>query len=163
VTRRLRKTPVTVAVLAAFALVAGVLTAATAHADPVEHVQNGTFDSGPAPWWWTSNAPAEVVAGELCAPIPAGTTNPWDAILGYNDIPLTDGVAYTFAFTASANPPATIRANVQLGVEPWTTAFSQDIPIGAAQAYTYTFASNTTSPGGQIAFQVGGNAEAFTL
>ena len=162
-TRRLRKTPVTVAVLAAFALVAGVLTAATAHADPVEHVQNGTFDSGTAPWWWTGNAPAEVVAGELCAPIPAGTTNPWDAILGHNDIPLTDGVAYTFAFTASANPPATIRANVQLGVEPWTTAFSQDIPIGAAQAYTYTFASNTTSPGGQIAFQVGGNAEAFTL
>ena len=144
-----------VAVAAALALVAGVVTAATAHADPVEHVQNGTFDTGTAPWWWTSNAPAEVVGGELCAPIPAGTANPWDAILGHNDIPLTDGVAYTLSFDASADRPATIRANVQLGVEPWTTALSQDIQIGERQTYTYTFTSNTTSPGGQVAFQVG--------
>jgi len=158
-----RKTPITVATVAALALAGGVLTAATAHAEPTEHVQNGTFDAGTAPWWWTENAPAEVVDGQLCAPIPAGTVNPWDAILGQNDIPLIDGAAYTFSFTASADPPATIRANVQLGVEPWTTAFSRDIQIGAAQTYTFDFTGNTDSAGGQIAFQVGGNAEAFTL
>jgi endoglucanase len=151
------------AAVAAAAFTAVGLTAATANAEAVEHVQNGTFDSGTTPWWWTGNAPGSVVDGAMCAPIPAGTTNPWDAILGQNDIPLTDGTAYTLSFSALADQPVTIRANVQLGVEPWTTAFSRDIPIGAAQTYTYTFTSNVDSPGGQIAFQVGGNAAAFTF
>ena len=168
------KRPVLAAALAAALSVTALSAlgpAAPARADPVEHIVNGTFDSGTAPWWWTGNAPASVVAGQLCAPIPGGTVNPWDAILGHNDIPLVNGGSYTLRFTASASAPAggppaapvTIRANVQLADPPFSTAFSRDQAIGAAQEYSYTFTSGIDSPAGQLAFQVGRAAEPWTL
>src|SRR5882762_10508915 len=90
-----RRAAVGLAGTVAAALAVTGLTGYTAHAATtsasVNQVQNGTFDSGTDPWWWTGNAPASVVNGQLCATVPGSTTNPWDAIIGQNDIPLING------------------------------------------------------------------------
>lgn len=136
----------------------------TVNADQVEQVVNGGFDTGTAPWWWTGNAPGAVVDGRLCAPVPAGTTNPWDAIIGQNEIDLAAGQSYTFAFTASASVPATIKANVQLADSPYTAELSQQVPLTAtATRFQYQFTSGLATAKGQVAFQIGGNADSFTF
>ncbi|MGH3994783.1 MAG: carbohydrate binding domain-containing protein, partial [Pseudonocardiaceae bacterium] len=81
---------------------ASTATTAIADAGP-EQIVNGTFDAGTAPWWWTGNAPATVIDGRLCAEVAGGTSNPWDAIIGQNDLQLQAGESYTFAFDASAS------------------------------------------------------------
>ncbi|WVK83419.1 glycoside hydrolase family 9 protein [Dactylosporangium sp. AC04546] len=140
------------------------MTASAAYAEPAEQIVNGTFDSGTDPWWWTGNAPASVVNGRLCAAIPAGTANPWDAIIGQNAINLQAGESYRLAFEASATVPVTVRANVQLADPPYTQELSA-LPALTAEpqqfSYTFTAAADTTA--GQVAFQVGGSATAWTL
>ena len=150
------------------ALVAAVLvvpmTASAAFADPAEQIVNGTFDSSTDPWWWTGNAPASVVQGRLCAAIPAGTTNPWDAIIGQNAIVLQAGESYKLAFTASATTPVTVRANVQLAAPPYTQELSAAPALTAEpQAFSYTFTAAADTDAGQVAFQVGGSPVAWTL
>jgi endoglucanase len=153
---------------AALALVAAGLTvglvAAPAHGAVVEHIDNGTFDGATAPWWSTANTPVAAVDGRLCAEVPAGTANPWDAGIGHNDVPLVDRAAYTLTFTASASPAATVRANVQLNEDPFTTALSREIALTAEpRTFTYEFDGNLDSANGVFTFQLGGGAEAFTL
>ncbi|HEU5108065.1 MAG TPA: glycoside hydrolase family 9 protein, partial [Micromonosporaceae bacterium] len=151
---------------AALALaVAGLgLAAAPASAAPVEHIDNGTFDSSVAPWWNTENTPTSVVDGRLCAEVPAGTANPWDAAIGHNDIPLADGDPYTLRFTASADAPVTARVNVQLNEAPYTTALSREVALTTEpQTFTYAFDGNLDSANGALTFQVGGGATAYTL
>ncbi|WP_433081025.1 glycoside hydrolase family 9 protein [Dactylosporangium sp. CA-052675] len=153
-----RKLPIAIAA----ALLVVPLSASVAHADPAEQVVNGTFDNGTDPWWWTGNSPASVIDGRLCANIPAGTTNPWDAIIGQNAITLQAGESYRLAFSASASVPVTVRANVQLADPPYTQEISeapQLTPQPQDFGYTFTAAADTT--GGQVAFQVGGSASAY--
>ncbi|HEV2779181.1 MAG TPA: glycoside hydrolase family 9 protein [Actinophytocola sp.] len=145
-----------------------VLVAATlapgARADEVELIRNGTFDAGTAPWWWTGNAPATVVDGRLCAEVPGGTTNPWDAIIGQNDLPLQAGESYEFSFDASASAPVGVLAKVQLQVEPWTERLSRPTVLGPEpQHFSYVFTSDVDSPVEQVAFQIGGSAQPWTL
>ncbi|WP_432832179.1 glycoside hydrolase family 9 protein [Dactylosporangium sp. CA-092794] len=155
-----RKLPLAVAA----ALLVVPLTGSAAFADAPEQIVNGTFDSGTDPWWWTGNAPGSVVDGRLCATIPAGTTNPWDAIIGQNQISLQAGESYRLTFSASASVPVTVRANVQLADPPYTQEISE-APALTPQAqdfgYTFTAAAGTTA--GQVAFQVGGSATAWTF
>src|SRR5690349_11938427 len=80
--------PVLIALAAVAGLVSTSLTAAAASADPPEQIVNGTFTSGHAPWWGTGNITLDSSSGELCADIPGGTTNPWDVIIGQDNIPL---------------------------------------------------------------------------
>src|SRR5438552_18763962 len=75
----------------------------TAYADDAEQIQNGTFDNGTAPWWWTGNLAPAVTDGQFCTTVPGGTTNPWDAIIGQNDLTLQNGVSYALPFTATAS------------------------------------------------------------
>jgi endoglucanase len=153
-----------VAVLAA-ALLALPLSAVPAHAAPVEHILNGTFDSGTAPWWATSNTSLTADAGRACANVPAGSVNPWDVSIGHNDIPLIDGAKYTLTFSASASTATTVKANVQLNEAPFTAALSRDVALTpTAQTFTYAFTAGLNSTNGTLTFQLGApNAFTFCL
>jgi endoglucanase len=141
------------------------LTASAAQADEVEQVKNGTFDNGSTdPWWWTGNVPASVVDGQMCAAVPAGTVNPWDAIIGQNDIPLISGESYTLSFTASATITKNISANVQLADPPFTAEIAQPTLLSPTpQTFSYTFTSIQETARGQVAFQIGGASEPWTF
>ncbi|OLF12882.1 glycosyl hydrolase family 5 [Actinophytocola xinjiangensis] len=146
------------------ALVAATLFPSAAAAQPPELIDNGTFDSGTAPWWWTDNAPASVVDGQLCAQIAGGTVNPWDAIVGQNDLALQAGETYELTFDASASAPVGVLAKVQLQVDPWTERLSAPTILDTApQTFSYTFTADTDSAADQVAFQVGGSAQPWTF
>ena len=150
-------------ILVAALLAIPVSAAAPAYAAPVEHIVNGTFDSGTAPWWSSANTSLTVNGGRACADVPAGSVNPWDVGIGQNDIPLIDGANYTLTFTALASIPVTIRANVQLNESPYTAPLSRDIALTpTAQTFTYTFTSGLDSANGSLTFQVG-VPDAFTF
>jgi endoglucanase len=146
------------------ALVGGFLTAPTATADPVELIRNGTFDSGTAPWWWTGNAPAAIADGKLCAEVAGGTVNPWDAIIGQNDLTLQAGESYELSFDASASVPVGVLAKVQQQTEPWPERLSRPAVLGPdPQHFSFAFTSTVDSGIEQVAFQVGGSATPWTL
>ena len=136
-----------------------VRTSASADATGPEQVDNGTFDTGSAPWWSTANVPVAVSNGQLCATVPAGTTNPWDAIVGHNDIPLVKGETYQLSFDASATPGHVARALVGLAVDPYDAYFSDNPSLtGTMTTHTYTFTASTDTAQGQVAFQLGGGS-----
>ncbi|CAG7618055.1 Cellulase 1 [Actinacidiphila bryophytorum] len=153
-----------VAGLVGAALVAPAGAAAAAD-DPPEQIVNGDFSDGStAPWWWTENNPATVVDGRLCADIPEGTANPWDAIIGQSDLPLIAGESYTLSYTATASVPVTITTNVQMAVDPYTTELSEhDQLTDTAVPISHTFTAKADNDAAQLAFQVGGSSHAFTL
>jgi endoglucanase len=131
--------------------------------DP-EQVENGGFEEGTSGWFTYGTTTAGVENGQLCADVPGGLANPWDAGIGQNGVALVQGAEYSFSFRASADPPSTVRAAVQLGEEPWTAALSETVAITATSTvYTYTFTSPVGSENGQVVLQVGGNAAAYRL
>jgi endoglucanase len=151
--------------LAAVLLLSGLAAPAYA-AEPVELIVNGSFDSGSAPWYAYGTAatnPGSVVGGRYCADVAGGLANAWDAGIGENDLTLVSGASYTLKFTASASAAASITANVQLGVEPYTAELSQTVALGASQTYTYTFTAASNTDKAQVAFQLGGNADPYTI
>src|SRR3954447_18346338 len=137
---------------AAIVLVAALtaVTPGTAHADEVEQVKNGTFDSTTDPWWSTPGMPMTLTDGQACVDVPGGTANAWDVAIGQNDIPLVKGQSYRFTFTTTADHP--VRAIVGLAVAPYDTYFEAP-PAGG----TFTSAVDTTQ--GQVAFQLGGSPD----
>ncbi|GLW06263.1 endoglucanase [Microtetraspora sp. NBRC 13810] len=150
------------AVVAALALAAlSAPLAPPAAADPgPEQIVNGGFDGGTAPWWHTPNTSFEVDDGRLCADIPGGTANPWDVIIGQDDVALVRDETYAYSFTASAVPAATVRALVQLPVDPYTQYVAGNPQLGASGgAHSFTFTSPVDLPNAQVAFQLGGRAE----
>ncbi|KAF4407609.1 MULTISPECIES: carbohydrate binding domain-containing protein [Streptomyces] len=155
------------AVLALTGLACGALAAPAAAAGQAagpELVVNGDFEEGvTAPWWWTENNPASVEDGQLCADIPGDTVDPWEAIIGQDDIPLAAGEVYTLTYTATATADVTIRVNVQEAEEPYATELTSDDEIGAeAEPVSHEFTAQSDNDAAQLAFQVGGN-DAFTL
>jgi endoglucanase len=148
----------------AAALVFSGVAVSTAYADDAEQIQNGTFDSGTAPWWWTGNLAPAVTDGQFCTTVPGGTTNPWDAITGQNDITLQNGVSYALSFTASASKAVGVLANVQMADAPFTQQISQPVTLGTTpQTYSYVFTSNVDDAHHQVAFQIGGSADPWQL
>lgn len=139
--------------------------APVAHADDAyERVLNGTFDTTKAPWWSSGNTPSRVDGGRLCADVPAGTVNPWDSMLGENDIPLEAGQSYTLKFTATATADVTIRAGLGLAVAPSTTMFSKSAAVTSTpKAFTFTGTSSLSTLRGQVNFQFGGAAKPYTF
>ncbi|MEV4276403.1 glycoside hydrolase family 9 protein [Actinoplanes xinjiangensis] len=161
---RRRRVTTSLAAGTAATLALTLLTAAAASAEPVQHIPNGTFTSGTTGWWSTENAPISVVDGRLCAQVPGGTANAWDVSLGHNGVPLIDGAAYALSFRASASAAVSIRANVQLNEEPYTTALSRTVALTAeAQTFEYEFTAGLDSPNGTLTFQLGGSTDAFTF
>ncbi|MDX3135328.1 glycoside hydrolase family 9 protein [Streptomyces europaeiscabiei] len=154
--------------LALTALLAAALTAlptGPAQAEEVEQVKNGAFDTTTAPWWTTGNVTAGLTDGHLCADIPGGTTNRWDAAVGQNDITLVKGESYRFSFSASGTPQGNVlRAIVGLSAAPYDTYFEVIPQLNVSgDSYSYTFTSPVDTAQGQVGFQVGGNAAPFTF
>ncbi|MEV0970225.1 glycoside hydrolase family 9 protein [Microtetraspora glauca] len=147
-------------ILAAAALAATCLTGAPAMADGPEQIANGTFDTTTEPWWHTGNLAFDLDGGRLCADVPGGTANPWDAIIGLNDIPLVKDETYAFTFFATATPGKVAKALIQLPVDPYTQYLSANPELSVSgNTYAYTFTSPVDLPNGQVAFQIGGSAE----
>ncbi|MPY50523.1 glycoside hydrolase family 9 protein [Streptomyces acidicola] len=159
--KRRRTTLLSVTALLAAALTA--LPAGPAEAEEVEQVKNGTFDTTTAPWWTTSNVTAGLSDGRLCADIPGGTANRWDAAVGQNDITLVKGESYRFSFTASGAPEGNVlRAIVGLSAAPYDTYFEVSPRLSVSgDAYSYTFTSPVDTTQGQVGFQLGGGTDPF--
>ncbi|MFY0580990.1 carbohydrate binding domain-containing protein [Cystobacter fuscus] len=118
--RPTRAAPFRAPVVLALAATALTWVPAPALAQAPEQIVNGTFDSGHAPWWGTSNITLDSSSGELCADIPGATVNPWDVIIGQDNVPLVAGETYRYSFVATAAPDFSGRALIQLPVDPWT-------------------------------------------
>ncbi|MPZ26671.1 MAG: glycosyl hydrolase family 5 [Micromonosporaceae bacterium] len=152
--------------LAATTLTITLAVGAPAHAqdDPPELIVNGDFTDGTAPWWWTGNLAAGAADGQLCTEVPGGTTNPWDAIIGQDNLPLQAGESYRFAVTASASRPVTVRALVQQPVDPFPTQLDERPLLGPdPQTFEFGFTSTVDWDDAQVAFQIGGQAEPWTF
>ncbi|MEV0379297.1 glycoside hydrolase family 9 protein [Nonomuraea sp. NPDC050643] len=135
-------------------------TAAQAADEGPEQIVNGTFDAGTAPWWGTANLTLAVDDGRLCADIPGGTTNPWDVIIGQDNLPLVEGESYAYRFFAAATPAKVGRALIQLPVDPWTQYLSAAPEMSVSgNGYSYTFTAPVSLPNAQVVFQLGGSAE----
>jgi endoglucanase len=130
-----------------------------------EQVANGDFSAGMAPWFNTGNTPATVTDGKLCANVPAGTTNPWDSIIGQNDITVLDGDSYTLSFDASASKNVVVRALVGQEEAPFGTQVDKNPALTPTmQTFSYSFTSNATwDKSAQVAFQLGGSTDAWTF
>lgn len=144
------------------AIFAGLVS--PAHADTYERVLNGTFDSTKSPWWSSSNTPSRVESGRLCADIPAGTADPWDAMIGQNYIPLEAGQPYTLRFTASATRDVAIRTSLQLAEPPHTSTIAERVALtGETRSFEFTGTSSVDTRHAQLSFRTGGATEPYTL
>ncbi|GAA1173468.1 endoglucanase [Kitasatospora gansuensis] len=139
------------------------LPAVPAAAAESEQLKNGTFDSTTDPWWVSANVTAGLSGGRLCANVPGGTTNAWDAGIGQNDIALVKGESYRFSFYADTAPDGhKVRAIVGLSAAPYDTYFEVAPQLSVSgNSYAYTFTSPVDTPQGQVAFQLGGSADAW--
>jgi endoglucanase len=125
---------------------------------------NGDFAAGQEPWWATGNLTPRMVDGQLCADVPGGTAVPWDAIIGQNDIAITEGETYQFSFTASGEPDGPVRGVVQMPTDPYTAYIDlrlQAGPDGGTQGGG--FVAPETRDDAQIVLQVGGRSEPWTV
>jgi endoglucanase len=160
--RRPRRAVLAATTAGALALSAAAVATAQAQEDeePTNLIINGDFADGSDPWWLTENLSGEVADGEWCIDVPGGTLNAWDAIVGQNDIPLTEGESYELRFTARASEPLNVRTLVQQDVDPWPMQLEEFPALDVeAQTYSYTFTSNATWEDAQLAFQIGRNED----
>lgn len=118
--KRRRTTALTLAALLGAALTA--LPAGPAAADEVEQIRNGTFDTTTAPWWTTANVTAGLSGGQLCAEVPGGTANRWDAAVGQNDITLVKGSP------TGSRSPRTVRPRVTWCGRSWACRCRRTTP-----------------------------------
>jgi endoglucanase len=157
-----RRPAPTLAVVAALALavtaVTGLATSPAVADDPPELVVNGDFGAGLASWFDTTGS-AAFGTGELCATVPGGTTNPWDAIIGQNDIALQQDENYVLSFDARASQDVTVRAIVGNSDPNFETLTDQNPALTATSThFSYPFTAWEDLPTGQVAFQVGGKS-----
>jgi endoglucanase len=137
-------------------------TPAIAADPPYERILNGTFDTAQDPWW--TNIAGSVTDGRLCAEIPAGTTNPWDSMIGQDDVPLEQGQPYTLRFDASTSAPVQFRAVVQQAAAPYGTVLNTTVSTTTTpETFSFTATSPVTDTHGQVSFQAGGATTSYTL
>ncbi|RKF26932.1 glycoside hydrolase family 9 protein [Micromonospora globbae] len=153
---------------AAAALALATVGAAPAHAEPPpdapEQIDNGDFSAGVAPWFSYGTGPLGVTDGRLCATVPGGLANPWDAGIGQDGVPLVAGAEYTLGFDVSATPGTPVTAVLQLGAPPYTGYASVTVTAGGtAQRVERTFTATDGNPSAQLIFQVGGSADEQTV
>ncbi|MEU2054895.1 glycoside hydrolase family 9 protein [Streptomyces bungoensis] len=161
--KRRRTALLSLAALLATALTA--LPAGPAGADEAEQLRNGTFDTTTEPWWTTGNVTAGLSDGRLCADVPGGTADRWDAAVGQNDVTLVKGESYRFSFKASGSPQDhVVRAIVGLQTAPYDTWYEVSPQLSVSgDTYAYTFTSPVDTTQAQVAFQAGGAADPWRL
>ncbi|WP_433088118.1 glycoside hydrolase family 9 protein [Dactylosporangium sp. CA-052675] len=132
--------------------------------EPREQVFNGTFDGNDTAGWFSAGTALAAADGRLRVQVPGGTHQPWDVLVGENDIRLSANTPYAISFTASAGRPVTIKAQVQLSDPPYTATWSQDVQLTTnQQQYHYSFTSSLDTERGQVSFQIGGSGEPWTF
>ncbi|GMA34424.1 hypothetical protein GCM10025876_06280 [Demequina litorisediminis] len=126
-----------------------------------ELVPDGGFDEGQGAWF-TSGVSSTTVADSLCVEIPAASApgNPWDAIVGLNDLTLPSG-DYVLAFDASGTQ--SVRGLVGLQAAPYTVFGEVVETPGDGTRLTSAFTINEETTGAQVAFQVGGKTTDWTF
>jgi len=129
-----------------------------------DQVTNGTFDAGTEGWWTTENLTAEIVDGAICADVPGGLTNPWDAIIGQDNVVVAKGESYDFAFTATGDAKGPVRALVQEAKAPYT-AYIETVPqtTPEPQDIKIQFTALVDDDKSQVVFQVGGSVEPWRV
>ncbi len=154
-----RRWTAAIAVLATALTISGLSPSPASADEGPEQIDNGTFDTTTDPWWHTGNITFELSDGRLCADIPGDTVNPWDVIIGHNDIPLVKGETYAFGFYADADPGKVARALVQMPVDPYTAYLSVNPELSVSgDTYSYTFTSPVDMTDAQVVFQLGGSS-----
>ncbi len=129
-----------------------------------EQLQNGDFASGTEGWWATGNLVLGASGNGACAEVPGGTANPWDAIVGQDNVPLVAGESYNFRFSASGTPQGPVRALVQMPVDPWDSyVVLTPTATDAPGIYEAGFVSPVGLEDAQVVFQVGGSSEPWTF
>ena len=156
--------PTTSLVLAITLIAAGSFTA-PAIAQIGENVRNGDFSAGTDQWFTTGNLTPTIVDGRLCVDVPGGTVNPWDAIVGQNDIALVQGVSYTYSYELSSSVDnKNARALVGLAVDPFDAYFTaNELLTTTTASSSNTFEQSTSTDLGQVAFQIGGSPDPWTF
>jgi endoglucanase len=125
-------------------------------------VRNGRFEVDQAGWWATANLQIAPDRGKLCTTVPAGTVNPWDAMIGTNELPLSKDAPYTFGFGYQGDPGGPVRALVQMQSEPFTSYSELTQPASKGQKIAVvTFVAPVDQPSAQIVFQLGGSSTAW--
>lgn len=141
---------------------------------PTEQVVGGDFEDGTiAPFYATGpGVTASVTDGVLCTALEPGTTNRWDQIIGYSGVVIEPGTTYTVSFRASASTDRPIRLVLGDDDPPYGVLFEQNPPLTSVMTrYSYTFTASAgfpaspgeTPPSGDLGFQVGGAADAWTF
>ncbi|WP_433460889.1 glycoside hydrolase family 9 protein [Micromonospora sp. CA-248212] len=132
--------------------------------DAPEQIDNGDFSAGVSPWFSYGTDSLGVTDGQLCAAVPGGLANPWDAGIGQDGVPLIAGAEYTLGFDITATPGTAIKAVLQLGSAPYTTYAAVDAAAtGTVQRVESTFTVPDDNQNAQLIFQVGGSAQAQTI
>jgi hypothetical protein len=129
-------------------------------------VLNGTFDSGSTDPWWSSDdkTTMRVASGKLCMDVVGGTVNPWDAQIGQSKILLENGSSYTLSFDASASRDVRARTTVQLNDSPYTGTLVKDFAASTAtHSFSFPFTSTLGDRAAAVTFQLGGQAEPYTI
>ena len=135
-------------------------------------IASGDFESGNEGWYsYGPGVESEVVDGELCTTVPAGTANPWDAAVQLDGVGLVVGQDYVLSFDAHGTLSTSITA--QVGNWPHSAGFGVAVgPDVDSYEYSFTFDPRgndgaTIELGetatGPLGFQIGGKASDFVF
>ncbi|HYF61972.1 MAG TPA: glycoside hydrolase family 9 protein, partial [Herpetosiphonaceae bacterium] len=134
-----------------------LMPARSAALPPSNLLINGDFSAGFAPWWSTATVAPDASSGELAAAITNGGANPWDAIVGQNNIALQQGQVYTIELDLRASTPLTIILKLQQEGPPYAGYFQQNIPLTTGtQHFQYVFTAPASDEAAAFQFQIGG-------
>jgi len=147
-----------------FGLLAPVMLVLTGGAISAELIPNGRFGAGAEPWWATQNLSFTLTGGALCVDVPGGLANPWDAIIGLENLSLTAGQAYNLSFFATGTPEGPIRALVQRPDGDNAAFLELNVTaLPAGSAHGMRFDAPQTLTNAQFALQLGGSATPWTF
>jgi hypothetical protein len=139
---------------------------ATVTVGEVNLTQNPEFNSGITPWELYLNSGSATVnldntsqlSGTNSARIniTTATGTNWHIQFAQPGLNLIAGKTYTLSFRARAASARVINASVDLGQDPWTNYFYQDVNLTtSSQLYTYTFTQPSTTTNARIVYNLG--------